>query len=57
MIHDINFNKIAFIDWSKMFIMQKYVFYNLNATIMSNMIKEKNLKILAVDNRPNDLWH
>jgi len=55
MIHDINFNKIAFIDWSKMFIMQKYVFYNLNATIMSNMIKEKNFKNLAVDNRPNDL--
>jgi hypothetical protein len=39
MIHDTNFNKI--IDWSKVFIMPKNVFYNLfYATIMSNMIKE-----------------
>ncbi len=29
MIHDINFNKIAFIDWSKVFIMPNHVFYNL----------------------------
>jgi hypothetical protein len=41
MIHESNFNKIAFIDWSKMFIMLKHVFYNLfYATIMSNTIKE-----------------
>ncbi len=41
MIHDTNFNKIAFIDWSKMFIMQKHVFYNLAYVItMSNMIKK-----------------
>jgi hypothetical protein len=26
MTHDINFNKIAFIDWSKMFIMPKHIF-------------------------------
>jgi len=41
MIHNINFNQIAFIDWFKMFIMPKHVFYNLSyATTMSNMIKE-----------------
>jgi hypothetical protein len=41
MIHDINFNKIIFIDWVKMFTMPKHVFYNLSyATIMSNTIKE-----------------
>jgi len=41
MIHDINFNKIAFIDWSNMFVMPKRVFYNLSYVItMFNMIKE-----------------
>ncbi len=41
MIHDTNFNKIAFIDWSKVFIMPKYVLYNLShATAMSNTIKK-----------------
>jgi hypothetical protein len=41
MIHVSNFNKIAFIDWSKMFIMPKHVFYDLSyAIIMSNMIKK-----------------
>jgi hypothetical protein len=41
MTHNTNFNKIAFIDWSKVFIMPKHVFYNLSyATIMSNMVKE-----------------
>jgi uncharacterized membrane protein YadS len=41
MTYNINFNKIAFIDWSKVFIILKHVFYNLSyATIMSNMIKE-----------------
>jgi hypothetical protein len=41
MIHDINFNKIAFIDWSKMFIMPKHVFYDLSyVTTMSNTIKK-----------------
>ncbi len=40
MTHDINFNKIAFIDWSKMFIMLEHVFYDLfYATIVYNMIK------------------
>jgi hypothetical protein len=29
MTHDINFNKIAFIESSKVFIMAKHVFYNL----------------------------
>jgi len=40
MIHDTNFIKIAFIDWSKLFIMPKHVFYDLSyGTTMSNMIK------------------
>jgi hypothetical protein len=39
--HHINFNKITFIDWSKMFIMPKHLFYDLfYAIIMSNTIKE-----------------
>jgi hypothetical protein len=39
MTYDTNFNKIAFIDWSKVFIMPKHVFYDLPyATIMSNTI-------------------
>jgi len=41
MIHNIKFNKIAYIDWSKMFIMLKHVFYDLSYAItMSNMIKQ-----------------
>jgi hypothetical protein len=41
MIHDINFNKIVFIDWSKLFIMLKHILYNLSyATTMFNMINE-----------------
>ncbi len=41
MIHDTNFNKIAFIDWSKLFIMPKHDFNDLfYPTIMSNMMKE-----------------
>jgi hypothetical protein len=41
MTHDIHFNKIAFIDWSKMFIMPKHVFYNLSYAItIFIMIKE-----------------
>jgi len=41
MIHDTNFNKIVIINWSKIFIMPKHVFYDLSyATIMSNTIKE-----------------
>jgi hypothetical protein len=41
MIHDTNFNKIIFIDWLKMFIMPKHVFYDLfYAVTMSNTIKE-----------------
>jgi hypothetical protein len=41
MIYDINFNKITYIDWSKMFIIPKHIFYDLSYTItMSNMIKE-----------------
>ncbi len=41
MIHDTNLNKIAFIDWSKMFIVPKHIFYNLSyTTTMSNMIKK-----------------
>jgi len=41
MIHDINFNKTTFIDWLKLFIMSKHVFYDLSYVItMSNIIKE-----------------
>jgi len=40
-LHDNNFNKIAFIDWSKVFIMLKHVIYRLSyATIMSNTFKK-----------------
>jgi hypothetical protein len=39
MTYDINFNKIAFIDWSKMFIMLSHVFYELSYVItMFNII-------------------
>jgi hypothetical protein len=48
MIHNINFNKFSFIDWSKMFIMSKHVFYNLSyATTMFNMIKETNNNVFS----------
>jgi hypothetical protein len=41
MNHNINFNKIVFINWSKMFIMPKHILYDLlYAIIMSNMFKE-----------------
>jgi hypothetical protein len=41
MIHNIQFNKIIFIVWSKMFIIPKHIFYDLSyMTIMSNIIKE-----------------
>jgi len=41
MIHDTNFNQITFINWSKLFILPKCIFYDLSyATTMSNMIKE-----------------
>jgi hypothetical protein len=41
MPHDIHFNQIELIDWSKMFIMSKDVFCNLSYAItISNMIKE-----------------
>jgi len=41
MTYHTNFNKIAFIGWSKVFIIPKHVFYNLSyANIMSNMITE-----------------
>ncbi len=41
MIYNINFNKIVFIDWSKVFIMPKHVFYDLSyVIIMSNIIKD-----------------
>ncbi len=40
MIHDTTFNKITFIDWSKVLIMPKHVFYDSSyGTTMSNMIK------------------
>jgi hypothetical protein len=55
MVYDTNFNKIAFIDWSKMFILPKHVFYNLSyATIMSNTIKETIENVLVTNNQPYD---
>ncbi len=46
MIHDINFNKITFIDWSKVFIMLKHVFYDLSyATTMSNTILKTTINV------------
>jgi hypothetical protein len=59
MIHDVNFNKITFIDWSKMFIMFKHVFYDFSyATIMSNVPLKKWLKIfLTTSGQPNDSSH
>jgi hypothetical protein len=55
MIHNIKFNKITFIDWSKMFIMSKHVFYNLSyTTIMSNMTKKMTKNGLAIRNQSND---
>jgi hypothetical protein len=40
MTYDTNFNKITFIDWSKVFML-KLFFYNLSyGTTMSNTIKE-----------------
>jgi hypothetical protein len=51
-----NFNKIAFIDWSKVLIMPKHVFYNLfYSTIMSNMIKEKTNFFLLISNNFNKI--
>jgi len=47
MTHDTNFNKIIFINWSKMFIMPKHVFYDLSyANTMLNTIKEMTKQIL-----------
>jgi hypothetical protein len=55
MIHDINFNKIAFIDWSQVFITPKHVFHDLSyASIMSNMIKETKKMSLTTSNQLND---
>jgi hypothetical protein len=40
MIHNINFNKIIFIDWSETFIMPKHVFFDLfDANTMSNILQ------------------
>ncbi len=55
MIHDTNFNKIAYIDWSQVFIMPKHVFYDLSyATIMSNVIKEMKKSSLTTSSQPYD---
>jgi hypothetical protein len=55
MTHDINFNKIIFIDWSKVFIMPKHVFYYLSyATIIFNTIKEMKKMSLTTSNQLND---
>jgi hypothetical protein len=55
MIHDTNLNKIAYIDWSQVFIMPKRVFYDLSyATIMSNVIKETKKSYLTTSSQPYD---
>jgi hypothetical protein len=47
-LHDTNFNQIPFIDWSKVFIMSKHVFYNMSyATIMSNMINKMTKNVFS----------
>jgi hypothetical protein len=54
MIHDINFNKVTFIDQSKM--LAKHVFCDLSyPTIMSNMIKKTNKMSLITCRQPYDL--
>jgi hypothetical protein len=58
MIHDTNFNKIAFTNWFKMFIMSKHIFYDLSyATIMSNTIKEIINNGFSTSNQHNDSKH
>jgi len=48
MTHNNNFNKIAFINWLKMFIMPKHVFYDLfYIVIMSKMIKETTKNVFS----------
>ncbi len=55
MFHDISLNKIAFIDWSKIFIMPKHVFYDLSYAItMSNTIKETIENVFSNCSQPND---
>ncbi len=55
MIHDINFNKITFIDWSKLFIMPKHVFYDLfYVIIMYNMIFKLIKNFLTTSSQLND---
>jgi hypothetical protein len=63
MTHNTNFNKISFIDWSKlMFIIIKHVFYNLSYAItMSNTIKEMTRNIFNnqqkwLKNNYNGTW-
>ncbi len=48
MTYNTNFNKIAFIDWSKVFIMPKYIFYDLSyATTMFNMINKMTKNVFS----------
>jgi len=55
MIHDTNFNKITFIDWSQVFITPKHVFHDLSyASIMSNMMKKTKKMSLIASNQLND---
>ncbi len=49
---NINFNKIAFIDWFKFFIMAKHVFYDFSyVIIMSNTIKKTTNNVLTTINQ------
>ncbi len=55
MIDNINFNKIAFNNWSKMFIMPKHVFYNLSyVTTMFNTIKKTIENVFNNYSQPNE---
>jgi len=57
MVHDINFNKIAFIVWSKVFIMSKYVVYDLSYAITCPTRLKKRLKMpLITSNQLYDSW-
>ncbi len=48
MTHDINFNKISFINWSKMFILPKHGFYDLSYVItLSNTILKRTKNVFS----------
>jgi len=56
MIHDTNFNKILFIDCSKVFIMPKHVFYDLSSMQLQcpTWLKKQFKMFLATSNQLYD---